>query len=60
MLETECLNSSKELERIIIEHPAGKIQTEFAIKEVNDKYVIKKSSIIRTARLLFKGEMILS
>lgn len=59
MLETECLNSSKELERIIIEHPAGKIQTEFAIKEVNDKYVIKKSSIIRTARLLFKGELIL-
>lgn len=39
MLETECLNSSKELERIIIEHPAGKVQTEFAIKEVNDESI---------------------
>lgn len=53
------LNKMKKLNQIIIEHPAGEIQTESVIEESANGYVIKKSSITRTARLLFKGELII-
>ncbi|MGE7884137.1 PrpF domain-containing protein [Bacillus sp. NPDC094077] len=52
-------NKMKKPSQIIIEHPAGKIQTESVVEESNSGYVIKKSSVTRTARLLFKGEFIL-
>lgn len=52
-------NKMKKSNQIIIEHPAGKIQTESVVEESNSGYVIKKSSVTRTARLLFKGELIL-
>ncbi|MDH2880281.1 2-methylaconitate cis-trans isomerase PrpF family protein [Bacillus cytotoxicus] len=45
---------------IIIEHPAGQIQTESIVVESNGKYSIKQSSITRTARLILKGELVLS
>ncbi|PEW78834.1 hypothetical protein CN424_14815 [Bacillus cereus] len=59
VVHNNCQNRMQKPNQIIIEHPAGKIRTESIVEESNSGYVIKKSSVTRTARLLFKGELIL-
>lgn len=41
--------------RIVIEHPAGKIETEIDLQKIGDRVEISKAAFVRTARLLYRG-----
>lgn len=61
-LYNECItNSICEVEeglnkKISVEHPSGEFSVELTCENVNNELVIKKAGLLRTARLISKGE----
>lgn len=61
-LYDECVtsaiaNTPKGLnKKISVEHPSGEFSVELTCEEVNKEMVIKKAGLLRTARLISKGE----
>jgi 4-oxalomesaconate tautomerase len=61
-LYEECItstvydNSNKLNKKISVEHPSGEFSVELTCEKINNKLVIKKAGLLRTARLISKGE----
>jgi 4-oxalomesaconate tautomerase len=49
-------NTDKLNKKISVEHPSGEFSVELTCEEINDELVIKKAGLLRTARLISKGE----
>lgn len=49
-------NNNKSNRIISVEHPSGEFSVELTCEELNDELVIKKAGLLRTARLISKGE----
>ncbi len=49
-------NSNKSNRIISVEHSSGEFSVELTCEELNDELVIKKAGLLRTARLISKGE----
>jgi 4-oxalomesaconate tautomerase len=48
------------VKRLSIEHPSGEFSVEFAVEQEGDGLRVVRSSLIRTARALFRGEVLIS
>ena len=46
------------LQRLSIEHPSGEFSVEFQVEHSDDGPKMIRSSLIRTARALFRGELL--
>jgi len=49
-------NTDKSNKIISVEHPSGEFSVELTCEELNNELVIKKAGLLRTARLISKGE----
>jgi len=49
-------NSNKSNRIISVEHPSGEFSVELTCDEINNELIIKKAGLLRTARLISKGE----
>jgi 2-methylaconitate cis-trans-isomerase PrpF len=47
-------------QNIIIEHPSGKLEISLVIHQEGSEIVIERAGVIRTARLLFSGNVYVS
>lgn len=52
-------NLADGIHRYAVEHPAGTLEVTLEVKKENDKITFPKSGVIRTARILLKGEAFL-
>lgn len=61
-LYKECItnnvydNTDKTNKKISVEHPSGEFSVELTCEKINNELVIKKAGLLRTARLISKGE----
>jgi len=46
------------VQRLSIEHPSGEFSVEFQVEHAGDSVQVIRSSLIRTARALFRGELL--
>jgi 4-oxalomesaconate tautomerase len=46
------------VQRLSIEHPSGEFSVEFQVEQAGDLLKVIRSSLIRTARALFRGELL--
>ncbi len=46
------------VQRLSIEHPSGEFSVEFQVEHSGDRVKVVRSSLIRTARALFRGELL--
>ena len=46
------------VQRLSIEHPSGEFSVEFQVERTGDSLKVIRSSLIRTARALFRGELL--
>ncbi|HXY15706.1 MAG TPA: 4-oxalomesaconate tautomerase [Terriglobales bacterium] len=46
------------LKRLSIEHPSGEFSVEFEVEQMGGQIKVLRSSLIRTARALFRGELL--
>jgi 4-oxalomesaconate tautomerase len=49
--------TNSEQQNIIIEHPSGKIEISLVIRQQDSEIVIERAGLLRTARLLFSGNV---
>lgn len=52
--------TDSEQQNIIIEHPSGKIEISLVIRQQGSEIVIERAGLLRTARLLFSGNVYIS
>lgn len=61
-LYKECItsnvyaNTDKTNKKISVEHPSGEFSVELTCENINNELIIKKAGLLRTARLISKGE----
>ncbi len=46
------------VQRLSIEHPSGEFSVEFQVERTGDSLKVIRSSLIRTARALFQGKLL--
>ncbi len=49
-------NTDKTNKIISVEHPSGEFSVELTCENINNELIIKKAGLLRTARLISKGE----
>jgi 2-methylaconitate cis-trans-isomerase PrpF len=52
--------TDSEHQNIVIEHPAGKIEISLVTRQENSELIIERAGVVRTARLLFAGQVYIS
>jgi len=50
------MNGNENIKNIVVEHPSGEFLVELTYEKINGKITIKKTGVLRTARLIAKGE----
>jgi 4-oxalomesaconate tautomerase len=51
-------SQARTVERLSIEHPSGEFSVEFQVEHTGGELKVIRSSLIRTARALFRGELL--
>ena len=46
------------MQRLLIEHPSGEFSVEFQVEDDGGELKVIRSSLLRTARALFRGELL--
>lgn len=46
------------VQRLLIEHPSGEFSVEFQVEDDGGELKVIRSSLLRTARALFRGELL--
>lgn len=57
---THSLAAPSKDERVVVEHPSGKIDVQMSILEGKGEPLIAQAALVRTSRPLFKGEVFVS